>query len=114
MNGTEEREISLRSIIADALEDFENEKADILADAYPEDRIHEMADGAVPIYTSDVFQVAANSPEARYVDDEGLCDPSRGAEHVIQVAIYEQVSNALFEALRAAQEEAEEDDEDEE
>lgn len=102
---------TLAEVIELAIESLNDEIEDGLLDSpYPEDRLHEIADGAVPVYTSDVFMIAANSPEARYVDDPGLVDPERGAEHVIQVAIYEQVHAALWKRLEEAREEAEDED----
>ena len=70
--------------------------------------LHELVDGAVPIWTSELFELAAEYPDFRYVDDPGLCDPERGAEGIIAVAIYDWLSERAWDEWHKIQEQREE------
>lgn len=43
-------------------QEIRDEATEILAETYPEDRITEMVDGSVPIYTSTLMELAASDP----------------------------------------------------
>lgn len=72
---------------------------------YPEDSLHEIADSHVPIYYSTLTEMLAGDGSLAYVEDEGLCDPTKGVHHMIQVAIYEHLLQQAHETWQAIQEE---------
>ncbi len=60
--------------------------------AYPEDRIHEMADSSVPVYNADRAEALADDPSLAYLDDSGLVADDADVYTRIGVAIYEQLT----------------------
>lgn len=77
-----------------------------LRETYPEDRCSEIADGAVPIYTYDVFELV---PEliGYELSDPGLLGENPDIESIAQTMIYDQASNAAHQRLYERQQELE-------
>jgi len=77
---------------------------------YPTDLIHEIADAAVPIYNSDLLELAAANPE---LAEEGELGPASGcnfsgapmAIRIIAGSVYERISNELHQHLLELQHE---------
>ena len=73
-----------------------------------EDDIYEIADGAVPIYNSDLLEVAADSPMVAMAEPE--CGPAFDGTptpiNIIAANIYEAITEALHIAARDLEEEA--------
>ena len=65
----------------------------------PHDAIHEIADGAVPVYTGSLLEVAANDITLATAEPElgPAFDGSATPTNIIAANIYEAVTNALFE-----------------
>lgn len=64
----DDKEITLQDCIDNAVEELEDRIEDgLLDEPYAEDALHEIADSHVPIYTYDVFRIAAESPDARAI-----------------------------------------------
>lgn len=53
----EEEKMTLRQLEKDLLDELDDCKDAILDNKYPEDMLHEMIDGWVPIYNSDIVDV---------------------------------------------------------
>ena len=70
-----------------------DEARELFEGAYPEDRLHEMADSTVPIYNSDRADILSNDPELGHLEDPGLCADDADIFTRIGVAIYEQLVN---------------------
>lgn len=105
---------TIDSLIADLIKDLEDNKAEILNERYPEDRMHEMADGRVPVYYHDLARCLADDISLAELDDEGLAEGITDVFKRIQIAIYERLSAAAYEWLYEAQEEADSQDSEEE
>lgn len=54
---------------------------------YPEDQLHEIADSALPIYTHEIAQLVADTPELILHDAELI--EAGSAEQAITAALYE-------------------------
>ena len=75
-----------------------------LQDAYPEDQVIEIADSAVPIYTSEVMECAAESAEIfAGPDDRGLLGENATPEEQIKIALYELASGIAHNRLNERQ-----------
>lgn len=68
-----------------------DEARELFEGQYPEDRIHEMADGTVPIYNADLADVLASDPEVAYMDDPGLAEGCDDLYRRIAISIYEKL-----------------------
>jgi hypothetical protein len=75
-----------------------------------EDDIFEVADGAVPIYNSDLLEVASNSPDMALLAPE--CGPAFDGTptpiNIIAANIYEAITAELYGVAQALEEEADE------
>lgn len=60
------------------------------------DRLHEIADSNVPIYSGDVFAVFAAGGISYKMDDSGLIEGRTDVLHILQVRIYEELINRLY------------------
>lgn len=60
------------------------------------DRIHEIADSAVPIFNGDVFAVFADGGISYEMDDSGLIEGCTDVVHILRVRIYEELLNCLY------------------
>ena len=86
------------------------ERADELKESiYPEDLLSELADSHIPVYYQELAACLADDPSLAYVGDPGLINPSIGVYQIIQVAIYERLSQAAFEAYENLPEDEVED-----
>jgi len=75
------------------------ERADELKESpYPSDLLSELADNHIPVYYQELAACLADDPSLAYVGDPGLIGSSDGVYQIIQVAIYERLSQAAFEA----------------
>jgi hypothetical protein len=77
---------------------------------YPEDVVHEFADSAVPVYTWDIMQMAANNTSLATDEPElgPAFDGSPTPANIIAANIYEHVAGELYTALYEWQKEQEE------
>lgn len=85
------------------IKDLKNNKAEILGERYPEDRVTEIADGWVPVYYRDLAACLMDDVSLAELDDEGLAEGVTDVFKRIQIAIYERLSSAAFEWLYEAQ-----------
>lgn len=60
------------------------------------DRLHEIADSAVPIYNGDVFAVFADGGISYEMDDSGLIEGVTDVVKILRVRIYEELSSCLY------------------
>lgn len=82
------------SSLKDEIESMVRDEArELFEGAYPEDRIHEMADGTVPIYNADLADVLASDPDVAYMDDPGLAEGCDDLYRRIAISIYEKLCN---------------------
>lgn len=90
----------LESIFSDTLEELEEfikeEKISDQHDSDISDRIHEIADGAVPVYTHDLMQLTSDS-RVYARDDEGLAGDSADLIQHVQVRVYGAIAEHLHE-----------------
>jgi hypothetical protein len=91
----------------DLIAELNDNKAEILAEQYPEDRIAEMVDGWIPVYNYQLAELLADCPSlGDGPDDYGLCGDNPTVWQIITAAIYEKLSNAAHEWLYEAQQDA--------
>jgi hypothetical protein len=81
-----------------------------LLDGEPHDVIFEIADGCVPVYTYDRFQVVASSGEVWGRELE-LAEPTTDMVGLAGIAIFEALEDALWAEWQRIQDEREEDSE---
>jgi hypothetical protein len=103
----------MSELIADFIDTLNHDRDDILDSRYPEDRLHEEADSAVPIYNSTLAELLADDQSLAQVDDPGLVSEDADIWKRIQVAIYERLLQEGHEWLREAKEARDEDAENE-
>jgi hypothetical protein len=90
---------TLRSLLHDAREEF----LELLKDdpPHPSDLVHEVADGAVPVYTVTLLELATENIEL--ATDTPELGPAFGGEptpvNIIAANVYEAVTAELYEAL---------------
>ena len=105
---------TLRGLLADFRDTLETDKDNILESSYPEDVLHEYADSAVPIYTADLMELAANNIDL--ATDEPECGPAfDGAPtpvNIVAANVYEALIAEGYDWLREVQDESEEEDQD--
>lgn len=79
--------------LKDEIESQINDEArELYEGAYPEDRIHEMADSTVPVYNGDLADVLASDPDVAYMDDPGLAEGCDDLYRRIAISIYEKLT----------------------
>jgi len=104
--------MNLHTITKDAKEELRERLDDDPEMTYPEDVVSEIADGAVPIYTADLMDLAANNIDLAVMEPE--CGPafdgSPTPTNIVAANVYELVSNALYQELETWKEEQEEED----
>ena len=91
----------------DLIEELNDNKKDILECSYPEDRITEMVDSAIPIYYSDQISCLNSDHSLATVDDCGLLKENPSVYDTIVTSMYEQLSNLAHTWLYEAQGEEE-------
>ena len=86
--------------IKDLIIDIENtiaiDFAEILECEHPSDRIHEIADNAVPIYNYDLAQALASDFSLAYPEDEGCVEGVTDVFKIISWCIYERLTAAAY------------------
>ena len=106
---------TLREILKDAEEELREEWENMdTVQKRDLDIVHEIADSNVPIYTSDLLDVAADNLYMATNEPElgPAFDGSPTPVNIIAANIYEEISNRLYEVARELQEfDDEEDDE---
>lgn len=97
-----EWEANLRSAFLEHFEGIDNEDGERDEDYEPpmywQDEISELADSAVPIYTTDLVKLWLDlgCPE---IDDTGLIEGVTDVTRIIGMVIYEQASQFLYELV---------------
>jgi len=90
----------LEDLIEDACDTLDFEWDDIQKGHYElDDAIHEIADGAVPIYFHDIGQYASYNRNLMIDIPETGVDASVGAFKMIQTLIYEAICEGLYEHI---------------
>ena len=98
---------TLSSLHEDLLQVLEDEKQEILEDTYPEDRLHQIVDGMIPVYYSQLAECLNDNYTLAEVEDEGLLPEKADVWKIIQVSLYEQLSHVAFEWLYEQEEDSE-------
>lgn len=90
----------------------EAEAGGLLEEDYPEDRIVDMVDEWVPIYTSELLEVAASDPELAVVEPElgPAFDGTPTPVNIIAANIYERLMGVGFSFWYDLQRELEEEE----
>lgn len=99
---------SLKSSVEDQVRD---EFVDLMEDRYYSDRLHDIADGTVPIYSADRAAVLASEPGLE-VQDLGLATGRSSIMDLIGIAIYEELTqeaHRVFAELKEKYEELKDD-----
>lgn len=89
-----ERTTTIDDLISDIEDEIKDEFLELLDDRHYQDRLHEMVDNAIPIYYSDLARMLADDTSLASVDDEGLVEGVNDVFKIIQIAIYERLSQA--------------------
>jgi len=100
---------TIEQIKSNALEELEERFGAEPDMNYPEDMVHEIADGSVPIYTCDLAKVAQTSMDVMLHENElpPAFDGMPTITNQIATAIYEIVQEELYEKLYELQQEHE-------
>ncbi len=95
----------VRDEVKEAVEDY-----NLLEEVHGEDRLHEIADGCVPVYNYELLQVAAS--DCNLAVDEPDCGPAFDGTptpaNIIAANIYERLLQTAYEAFQELKEAAEE------
>jgi len=84
MNRWYELEKELRVEIKDRTQEIKEHK-------YPEDILHEIVDAIVPIYNSELLEIALDNMSVCFAEDEGLYSNDMDIFKRLQIGIYEQL-----------------------
>ena len=102
MTETKEKDYQISSLISDACDTYDEE---IEHYDNEDDGIHEIADGAVPIYYWDIAQYAAWN--TWLMTEKPELNPNGNAHDQIQSNIYEAVCEGLYEHIAEKEKEDE-------
>ena len=99
---------TLEGIIKDACQSLRN-AYDIANVTEPHDIIHEIADGAVPVYTGDLMELAARNNDLALTEPElgPAFDGTPTPVNIIAANVFEAVEAGLWEEWREIEEERE-------
>jgi hypothetical protein len=96
----------LRDHVAELVRD---ERQELFDNPYPEDRLQEIVDGAIPIYYSELAEMLADDNSLAYVDDSGLLPEKPDVWKIIQLSIYEILIQEAYETWEEEKAEMEEE-----
>jgi hypothetical protein len=101
---TEERQkansYQMHVLIESMNDQITDEFVDILETSYWQDRITEIADSYIPIYKYDLVHYVSNYTNLASVDDQGLIEGCDDIYKIIQMSMYEMLSDAAHEHMR--------------
>ena len=101
--------LTLHQLIKNMLEHLETDKAEILESNHPEDTLHEIVDGWIPVYYSQLSELLASKPSlGDGPSDYGLVKENPTVWDILTAAVYEALLEEAQEWLSQAQEEVEE------
>ena len=101
--------LTLHQLIKNMLEHLETDKAEILESDYPEGMLHEIVDGWIPVYYSQLSELLASKPSlGDGPSDYGLVKENPTVWDILTAAVYEALLEEAQEWLSQAQEEVEE------
>lgn len=86
--------------IENLVEGLESSRDEILSSMYPEDLLHEIVDGCVPIYNTDRVACLMSDLSLAEPDDPSVCE-GMDVFSMLGVAIYERLSERAHEWLSA-------------
>jgi hypothetical protein len=102
---------TMRELEQDIRAEVRERAAELREDVYPEDTLTEMVDSSVPIYTSDLFDVA-NDDRSLMLDEPELGPAFDGAPtpmNIIAANIYERLNVAAFDEWNDVKDDEDED-----
>ena len=95
----------MHELIGNLREALDEEKNEILLDGdYDGDRIHEIVDGLVPIYYSDLAQLLAQDTSLGFVDEVDLVADKSNVWDMLSVSVYCRLHEAAYTWLSEVQE----------
>ena len=94
----------LEKLIADMLNELEENKEAIVPSDYPEDMIFEVVDAWIPVYYYDLSQLLAEDNSLAEVDDAGLLPDNPSVWNIIGTAVYERLTAEAHQWLYDEQE----------
>ena len=101
--------LTLHQLIKNMLEHLETDKAEIFESDCPEDTLHEIVDGWIPVYYSQLSELLASKPSlGDGPSDYGLVKENPTVWDILTAAVYEALLEEAQEWLSQAQEEVEE------
>ena len=105
---------TLREILKDAEEELRDQWSDMdTVQRRDLDIVHEIADSNVPVYTSDILEVASNDIDMATLEPElgPAYDGSPTPVNIIAANIYEAITEHLYEVARELQQDEEDEEE---
>ena len=99
---TTEREYYMQDLLDDARDSLKNDY-DLLDAQYPDDLVHECADGFVPVYTSELIEYGYHNRDLMFDEPElgPAFDGSPTPTNIIAANMYEALTNHLYNELDA-------------
>jgi hypothetical protein len=95
----------MHELIDNLREALDEEKNEILTDGdYDSDRIHEIVDGLVPIYYSELAQLLAQDTSLGFVDEVDLVADKSNVWDMLSVSVYCRLHAAAYAWLSEVQE----------
>jgi len=89
-------------------EEIRESASELLREAYPEDQITEMVDSSVPIYTSDLMQLAADYPVLATAEPEIIAfDGTSTPVNIVAGNVYEALMVEAMDEWQRIKDEAE-------
>lgn len=94
--------MTIQELKRDLKQELEEEKKDILKDKYPKDRIREMVDSFIPIYHSDLLEVAQSDLWLAVEEPEIMAfDGKNTAVNAIAGNIYDELIEVAMDWLNS-------------
>jgi|GEM_PF-6409018 len=86
-------------LIESLTEEIINRKEEFLQHDYPNDLLHELVDSFIPIYYSDILNLAKDNMAICYPEDEGLYTNDINIFTRLQIGTYEQLMPIAYGVL---------------
>ena len=102
---------SMWQLERDLREEIQTEAAELMQDQYPEDRLHEMVDTSVPVYTSTLMALAADDIDLAVSQPEVLAfDGEATPVNAVAGNVYERLMLAAYDEWETIKRDWEDDD----
>ena len=96
------KQCSIYALIESLHSSLDDERQELLDDVYADDRLHEIVDGTVPVYYSELAECLQSDHTLGFIEDEGLLAIYADDLHQrssIDLSVFKFLMTTIFERL---------------